>query len=264
MLALLIGLILGLLGGGGAMLAVPIMVFLMNIEEITATGYSLFVVGATSLVGALMYWQQHPQQGKTILHTALSFAPPTIIIGVFIRKIIKNYIPEVLFIVNHYELRKGFVVMILFAIIMLIVAKNMIKPTKNAENTENPPLSPYIILWQGIKTGLVAGISGAGAGFLITPILVKYLKFPMKMAVGISLWIIAANSWFIFFGDLIFSNKTFAPNWQFLLIFTAIAIAGILLGNRLTKYISNEKLKPAFGYFVLVMAFVIIITEIYK
>lgn len=262
--SLFIGIVLGLLGGGGAMLAVPIMVFLMGIDEITATGYSLFVVGATSFIGAFTYLQQHPEQSKLIAKTAISFAPPTIIIGILVRKAIKLYLPDVLFSCCGIEATKGFLVMTVFAVIMLIVAKNMISPSKNnINNDETPIYDTWKIIIEGIKVGIVAGIAGSGGGFLITPVLVKGLKLNMKTAVGISLWIISANSWFIFLGDWALGSKTFAPDWFFLLTFTAIAIVGILIGNHYAKIISNEKLKPAFGYFVLIMAVFIIITEIY-
>ncbi len=262
--SLLIGIALGILGGGGAILAVPIMVFLMGIDEIAATGYSLFVVGATSLVGAITYLYQHPEDSKCIGKTAISFAPPTIIVGISVRNIIKNYLPDILFQIGEITITKGFVVMTLFALIMLIVAKTMIAPNKPLKtDIEIPIYSRVKMMFQGIKVGIVAGIAGAGGGFLITPVLVKGLKLPMKTAVGVSLWIISANSWCIFLGDWMFSKKAFAPDWSFLLLFSAISIIGIFIGNHFAKVISNEKLKPSFGYFVLIMAVFIIVSEVW-
>ncbi len=261
--SLLIGIALGMLGGGGAILAVPIMVFLIGLDATSATSYSLFVVGATSFVGAFTYFRQHPEQSKLIQKTVLSFAPPTIIIGILVRKAIKSYLPAILFEINGIEITKDFLIMTLFALIMLIVAKSMIAPKKQATTAcEVPVYSTLKIILQGIKVGIVAGIAGAGGGFLITPVLVKGLKIEMRTAVGISLWIISANSWFIFLGDWALGGKEFAPDWGFLLGFTAIAILGIFIGNYYSKAISNEKLKPSFGYFVLIMAVFIIITEI--
>lgn len=261
--ALFIGIALGMLGGGGAILAVPIMVFLMGMDEVVATGYSLFVVGATSFVGAFTYLRQNPHQSKLIVRTALTFAPPAVFIGILVRRAIKFYLPEVLFRVDGIEITKGFMIMTIFAVIMLIVAKSMIRPKKiEVSEVETPVYDTAKIIFEGIKVGIVAGIAGAGGGFLITPVLVKGLKLPMKTAVGISLWIISANSWFIFLGDWALGSKHFAPDWIFLLTFSAIAIAGIFIGNHYSKAVSNERLKPSFGYFVLIMAVFIIITEI--
>lgn len=262
--SLLIGITLGMLGGGGAILAVPIMVFLMGIDEIAATGYSLFVVGATSLVGAITYLQQNPHEIKCITKTAISFAPPTIISGILVRKLIKYYLPDTLLTVGNVVITKGFVVMTLFALVMLIVAQSMIIPKKQPQTAvEIPIYSSLKMMIEGIKVGIVAGIAGAGGGFLITPVLVKGLKLEMKTAVGVSLWIISANSWCIFLGDWVFSNKKFTPDWFFLLLFSAISIVGIFIGNHYAKRISNEKLKPSFGYFVIIMAFFIIVTEVW-
>lgn len=262
--SLFIGVALGMLGGGGAILAVPIMVFLMGIDEIAATGYSLFVVGATSLVGAITYLYQHPQEIKCIGKTAISFAPPTIISGILVRKFIKYYLPDTLFEIGEIAITKGFVVMSIFAIVMLFVAQTMIASKKQLKTEiEIPIYSSLKLMFEGIKVGIVAGIAGAGGGFLITPVLVKGLKLPMKTAVGVSLWIISANSWCIFLGDWAFSNKKFAPDWFFLLLFSAISIVGIFIGNHYAKSISNEKLKPSFGYFVIIMAVFIIVLEVW-
>jgi uncharacterized protein len=108
---------------------------------------------------------------------------------------------------------------------------------------------------------VLTGLVGAGGGFLIIPALVILSKLPMKQAVGTSLLIIAAKSLIGFTGDV--SNAEYEIDWSFLMIITAIAIAGIFLGNWLSHKVSSEKLKRGFGWFVLVMGIYIIIKELF-
>ena len=118
----------------------------------------------------------------------------------------------------------------------------------------------FSIVIQGILLGLLTGFVGAGGGFLIIPALVFRCKLPMKMAVGTSLLIIAANSIIGFVGDLSISSQLI--NWKLLIIFTTLAISGIFIGNYLTKFIDSNKLKKGFGWFILIVGSYIIIHEL--
>jgi uncharacterized membrane protein YfcA len=265
--SLLIGFALGLLGGGGAIIAVPIMHYLMGIDPLLATAYSLFVVGATSLVGAIEFLWQNKEKTKFILSTAFTFAPVSMLVGQFTRKyLVKKWLPEVFFEVGGVAFTKGHFIMLFFACLMVIVAFNMIKSSNtqtltggSEENVLETRSSAFYfrILIRGVLVGIVGGIAGAGAGFLIVPVLTKSFKIPIKLATGISLFIICANSWFTFGGEI----KDSALDWQFLLLFTSISIVGIFIGTYFKKRISAEKLKPIFGYFVLIMGIFILLAE---
>lgn len=265
--ALLIGFTLGLLGGGGAIVAVPIMHYLMGINPILATTYSLFIVGATSFVGAIEFLAQNKEKMRFILTTSLTFAPVSMIVGRFVRKnIVNEWLPDVFFEIGGISFTKSHFVMLFFAILMVVVAFNMIKSKQAQTLTEGEGQKVeernsyhyYLnILFRGTLVGIVGGFAGAGAGFLIVPTLVKSFKIPIKLATGISLLIICANSWFTFSVDF----KNAALDWRFLLIFTAISIVGIFAGTHYKKKISPEKLKPAFGYFVLLMGVFILLAE---
>ncbi|MFK7831806.1 MAG: sulfite exporter TauE/SafE family protein [Winogradskyella sp.] len=255
--ALLVGLVLGLIGGGGSILTVPIMVYLIGLNPIIATGYSLFVVGTTSIFGAFKNYKK----GCVDLKTAIVFAIPAFIVVYLTRRFIVPTIPEVVFTVNGFAVTNSIFIMVFFAIIMLLASYSMIKGRKNTspiaieDITYNYPL----IALQAAIIGLLSGLVGAGGGFLIIPALVLLAKLPMKTAVGTSLFIIAVNSLIGFLGDV--SNT--AIDWPFLLSFTAISVLGILLGMYISKFISGKKLKKGFGYFTLIMAIYIVYKELF-
>lgn len=254
--ALIIGVILGLIGGGGSILTVPIFVYLLGIEPVTATAYSLFVVGSVSLVGA----GKNLQKGLVDYKTAFIFAIPAVISVFTIRKFVVPVIPEVIFNLGAFTLTKNIAIMVFFAILMLTASLSMIKSNtdslKNNEDiVENKKVKLSIL---GLLTGLITGIVGAGGGFIIIPILVLMAGLPMKKAVGTSLFIIAINSLLGFLGDV---NEVLI-DWKFLLTFSAIAIIGIFLGIYLNQFIDGKKLKKSFGWFVLIMGAYILSKEI--
>lgn len=253
--AIIMGLSLGLIGGGGSILTVPILVYLFSLDAVLATAYSLFIVGLTSLIGSF----SHMKMGNIHWKTALVFGIPSIISVFLTRAYLVPAIPETLFSIGGLEITKSIGLLLLFAVIMLLASYSMIKKqnlkaTPNGEVLYNYPL----ILIEGLVVGVVTGLVGAGGGFLIIPALVILAKLPMKQAVGTSLIIIAAKSLIGFTGDL---KGDEIINWNFLLLFSAIAIVGILAGSMFSKKVSNEKLKPIFGWFILVMGIYIIIKE---
>lgn len=253
--AVLIGVVLGLIGGGGSILTVPIFVYVLSIEPVLATAYSLFVVGSAALVGAV----RNAQKGMVDFKTGIIFSIPAFTAVFLTRKFIVPAIPESLFTVGNFEVTKSIGIMIFFAFIMLIAAYFMIKGRKDTTN-ENQKIKynyPMIII-EGLVVGLLTGIVGAGGGFLIIPALVLLAKLPMKKAVATSLMIIAIKSLIGFIGDV----QNFDIEWSFLLTFTALSVAGIFIGIYLNKFIDGKKLKKGFGWFVLLMGVYIVLKEI--
>lgn len=254
------GITLGLIGGGGSILTVPILIYLFHVDTVLATGYSLFIVGLTSLVGSF----SHINNKNVDFRTALIFGIPSIISVFFTRYYLLPKIPNNLLTIGSFVLSKEVALLALFAILMIAASYSMIKACKNCQeeaNSETEVQYDYIkILLEGLIVGAVTGLVGAGGGFLIIPALVVFAKLPMKKAVGTSLIIIAIKSLIGFLGDI---SKDNSFDWEFLGIFSAVAIIGILLGSYLSKYVSNAKLKPSFGYFVLVMGIYILAKEVF-
>jgi uncharacterized membrane protein YfcA len=233
-------------------------VYLIGLNPIIATAYSLFVVGFTSVFGAV----QNYKKGFVDIKTAVIFAIPAFIVVYFTRRFLVPMIPDVVFIVNDFEVTNSIFIMIFFAIVMVLASFSMIKGKKKNVTTseaENIVYNYPLIAFEGTVIGVFSGIVGAGGGFLIIPTLVLLAKLPMKKAVGTSLFVVAVNSLFGFVGDL----SNIEIDWIFLLTFTGISILGILLGMYLSKYISGHKLKKGFGYFTLVMAFYIVYKELF-
>lgn len=253
--ALIIGLVLGLIGGGGSILTVPILVYALSLNPIIATAYSLFVVGITSLIGAI----KNMSKGLVDFKTAIIFAIPAFFAVYLTRAFLIPALPDKLLEINNFTLTKNLAIMLFFALIMLLASFSMIR-NKKGENDNNGPVSynyPLIVV-EGIVVGAITGIVGAGGGFLIIPALVLFAKLPMKKAVATSLLIIAIKSLTGFLGDV----QNLDINWQFLLLFSGLSIVGIFIGIWLNKFIDGKKLKKAFGWFVLLMGIYIIYKEL--
>lgn len=252
--ALLIGVVLGLIGGGGSILTVPILVYVMSVDPVTATAYSLFVVGTSALIGAV----RNAQNGMVDFKTGIIFAIPAFIAVFLTRKFLVPAIPDDLFKVGDFDVTKDVAIMVFFALVMLIASISMIKGRKDDDGEEKEIQYNYpMIVLEGLVVGVLTGIVGAGGGFLIIPALVLLAKLPMKKAVATSLMIIAIKSLIGFLGDI----ENVEIDWTFLLIFTAISAAGIFVGIYLNKFIDGKKLKKGFGYFVLVMGVYIVLKE---
>ena len=251
--ALIVGLVLGLIGGGGSILTVPLLVYLLGYNPVVATAYSLFVVGTSSMVGT---YQKH-KKDLVDFKTGLAFSFPSFVAVYLSRRYLVPGIPETIFSIGDYEISKGMGIMIFFAIIMLLASISMIRKGKDEEVvSKNQPY--YKTFVQGLIIGTITGIIGAGGGFLYVPALVLWANIPMKKAVGTSLIIVTINSLIGFMGDV----QTLDIEWGFLLIFTLISILGIILGVFLSKFVSGPKLKKSFGLFVLIMAIYIIFKEL--
>ena len=256
--AILIGISLGLIGAGGSILTIPVLVYLIGISAVNATSYSLFIVGVSAFIGVLRYIKN----GLVCFKTVAVFGFPSIISIFFTRKFLLHAIPTHLFYIGKMEVTKDGFLMVLLAVLMIVAAWSMIRKTtaiKMDQEKNNIQYRHFLIFQQGIVVGALVGLVGAGGGFLIIPALVMLAKLPMKKAVGTSLAIIALNSTVGFLSD--FGVHQF--DWRFIFIFSGFAICGIIIGSSLTKYISSVKLKPAFGWFVLVMGIYIIGKELF-
>lgn len=256
--ALLIGLSLGLIGGGGSILTVPVLAYLFGFSPVMATAYSLFVVGTTSLAGSYSFYKR----GLVSLKTALVFGIPSMAMVYLTRAFIVPAIPDSLITLGDFEITKSIFIMVLFAALMVFASISMIRTKKatDVKKAEVPQKFNYPgILMEGAVVGLLTGLVGAGGGFLIIPALVIFSKLDMKMAVGTSLLIIAAKSLFGFLGDV----SNYDIEWNFLLLFTAVSVVGIFIGSALSKKIDGGKLKKGFGFFVLVMGVYILVKELF-
>lgn len=250
-----IGVSLGLIGGGGSILTVPVLVYLFGVGAVEATAYSLFIVGLTSLAGSYGYFRN----GLVNLKTALIFGAPSIAAVFLTRAYIIPAIPAEIVQIGDWMLTKELLLMGLFAVLMIVASYSMIKKDKPCEDCPEEPQTFNIplILLEGSVVGVLTGLVGAGGGFLIIPALVVLSKLPMKEAVGTSLLIIAMKSLIGFTGE---SSET-VIDWMLLGKVSGLAIIGIWFGMQLSKKIDGAKLKPAFGWFVLVMGIYILLKE---
>ena len=257
-LALLIGISLGLIGGGGSILTVPVLVYVAGISPVMATAYSLFIVGGTSLVGAFNYFN------KKLVHipTALVFSIPSLTSVYLVRRYVIPLLPDTVFTIGGFAVTKSIFIMVLFASIMFFAALSMIwNKNQEADNDDISKISfNYpLIFGEGLLIGALTGFVGAGGGFLIIPALVMFAKLPMRLAIGTSLLIIAIKSLIGFTGDV---HNIAVIDWSLLGIFTAVASGGIFIGSSMGKKVDANSLKKIFGWFVLVMAVYILFKEL--
>lgn len=256
--SILIGVVLGLIGGGGSILTVPVLVYLFGIEAVTATTYSLLIVGVTGLIGAIQYYQK-----KLVnLKTALLFGIPSVMAVFTARRFIVPAIPDIILQTQSVTVTKRLFLMLFFAAIMFAAAFKMIKPDKpnTISDTSSFSLSYGLVFIAGFTEGLMTGMVGAGGGFLIIPALVLLFRLPMKEAVGTSLLIIAMKTIVGFVGG----NQAQSIDWQLILSVLGFAIVGLFIGMALSKKIDGSRLKPAFGWFVLVMSIYIVFKEVFR
>lgn len=241
-LAVFVGIALGLLGGGGSILTVPLLAYVAGMDAKQAIATSLLVVGVTSAIGAI----SHARAGRVQWRTGLIFGGAGMA-GAFGGGLLARFIP-------------GTVLLIGFAVMMVATAVAMLRGRKNVEVTEGSHRLPVPkIVAEGLIVGLVTGLVGAGGGFLVVPALALLGGLPMPIAVGTSLIVIAMKS-FAGLGGYLSSVQI---NWTVALAVTAAAVAGALLGSRLTAKVDPEVLRKAFGWFVLAMSSVILAQEIH-
>ncbi|MBA9078577.1 sulfite exporter TauE/SafE family protein [Rufibacter quisquiliarum] len=255
--ALLIGLSLGLTGSGGSILTVPILVYLIGLNPVLATSYSLFVVGVTSAVGGVRFFRQ----GLVSFKTVLTFGLPSLLTIYFTRLYVVPALPQTFFEIHTLVVTKEVFLMVLFSLLMVMASLSMIRSGffLSWQGFSSRRLSLLLTFLEAVFVGLVSGLVGAGGGFLIIPALVLLLRLDMKMAVGTSLVLIASNSLIGFLGDL----GHYPIDWAFLLSFSSLAVLGIFVGAGIAHKVDSQRLKKNFGWFVLAMGLFIILKEFF-
>jgi len=230
-LGALVGLSLGLLGGGGSILTVPIFVYVLGFEAKPAIAMSLAVVGATSLFGSIGHWHA----GNVNARLALTFGAVTMV-GTYLGARLAAYV-------------SGAVQLTIFAFVMLAASLFMFRDRSSGDASAEGGMPGVLVLGEGMAVGLLTGLVGVGGGFLIVPALVVLGRVSMKRAVGTSLLVIAMNSFAGFVGYV----GQVEVAWGFMAQFTAVAIAGILAGTYLAQFVSQRALRRAFAVFLLVI-----------
>jgi uncharacterized protein len=251
-----VGLVIGLIGGGGSILTIPVLVYLFRIEPLAAISYSFFIVGTTSLAGAI----NKIRHGQFHLSTALWFGIPDILGVIVMRTYLFPPIPGNLFTLGDHIVTKTEAVILLFSLIMIGSAYRML----TADQEENSTLfyaekSPRTLVILGFFTGCLTGMVGVGGGFLIVPILVLFAKQPIRMAIGTSLLIIAAKSFIGFLTDRIH----YTVDYRFIIGLSVLALAGLAAGLRWHHKVQTETMTKGFAWLVLIIGLYILTNEIF-
>ncbi len=251
------GLVMGLIGGGGSIITVPLLVYVYQIEPTQATLASLLVVGSTAVIGVFTA----ARQGNLRLRESLFFTIPSLFGVIISRVFLIPQMPETLLQIGSLALTKNVFLMLSFSVLMILAASKMIQSgSVPALSTPTPPISGGLrVPAQGLFVGLLTGFLGAGGGFLMIPALVFLIGLPMKQAVGTSLLIIAMNSLLGFISDLIARLLRQGPEsiqalpFSLLLTITVFAIVGLVIGSRVSHLFSDSLRKKIFGWVVLIL-----------
>ena len=241
--ALLIGISLGLLGSGGSILTVPVLVYLVGEPEKVAIAESLGIVATISLVGAIPYAKRKEVDWKSVFYFGIPGMAGTYggaALSVFLT---------------------GSMQLMIFATVMLLAAVMMIRKPKELQvKDKQAPI--WLLITEGLVVGVITGLVGVGGGFLIIPALVLLGGLSMRIAVGTSLFIIAAKSLLGFYKYVdVLAKEDLGVNWNLLVVFTLIGIVGSFLGGKASQFIPQQKLKRGFGYFLIVMGVYILYTN---
>jgi uncharacterized membrane protein YfcA len=247
--SILIGVSLGLIGGGGSILTVPVLVYLFKIDVVLATTYSLFIVGITSIVGSFSYLKR----GLVDFKTVFVFGIPSIAAVFISRAFIVPAIPQEIFSIGNFIITNNVFFILLFAVLMIFASKSMMSKSKEDDSVpvQTAPTRFSLVILQGVFVGFITGLVGAGGGFLIIPVLIKLLRLTFKKAIGTSLIILAINSLLGF--SFSFTHHTI--EWVLLLKVLTLAISGVLMGAYLSKKINSKKLKM--GVYVIIKEIVL-------
>jgi uncharacterized membrane protein YfcA len=255
--AILIGISLGLIGGGGSSLALPVLVYLFHVKAQVAVSDSFFIVGITSLIGALSYLFNR----QVCYRSALIFGIPSVLSVFVTHTFLLKAIPEHLSLGGRIGFSKDTFVLFLFSSLMVMAAFSMIRARPDQTAVSAKPVSHFILklVLGGLGVGFLAGLVGAGGGFLIIPALVLMARLPMKKAIGTSLLIICVNS---MIGLLSHLSGPLLLDWPFLFVFSSLSVGGIFAGMYISRFVPGSKLKPAFGWFILCIGTFIITQQL--
>ncbi|HEY4653843.1 MAG TPA: sulfite exporter TauE/SafE family protein [Cyclobacteriaceae bacterium] len=248
-----VGIMLGITGGGGSILSVPILVYLFSLDVVMASAYSLFVVGITSMVGTVL----KQKESLVDVGAGLTFAVPSIIAAFSTRKWVVGAIPDLILHVGTFQLTKRGLLLGILAFVIIVVSVRTILNGRTSGGIRGP-LKTNVLIPMGLITGVLAGLLGVGGGFLILPALVVFARIPFESAVGTTLFVIALNSLLGFLGDLL----NYAINWTFLLSITALSIAGVCLGILSNKIVPAQPLQKSLGWITLTLGIWILVNEL--
>lgn len=256
--AFVVGLVLGIIGSGGSILSMPILVYLFKFNAVTASAYSLFIVGITALTGSFQNFKKKLISYRTTILFSISA-----VISVYVtRKYLIALIPEVILSNNFIMIIKNQLIMILFGILMLVAGYLMIKKTPKTilkfKKIKTIAINKLLIFLEGSIVGFLTGLVGAGGGFIIIPILVILSDLKMKSAVATSLLIVSTKSLIGFIGDI----QNLIIEWNFLIRFTAVSVSGIVIGQIISKRIKLNQLKKIFGSSVLFIGLLVLLKEV--
>jgi hypothetical protein len=252
--ALIIGIVIGLFGGGGSILAVPVFVYLFHLNPVLATSYSLFVVGLSAAVGTLINIKKKLIEYKT----ALVFTVPALGSVFMTRRYLITNLPETIFESGLLLITKEMALMLLFSLVIIVSALLMLKKNRLNTTQKIKQINYNLLIVIGLGVGLLTGLVGAGGGFIIVPALVLFAALDIKKAVATSLIIITFNALFGFLADV----TQIDMDWSFLVIFTSVSIVGLFMGSYVSNFTEEKSLKKIFARFMLLMAFLIIYNEL--
>jgi len=247
MLSLIIGVVLGLVGGGGSILTVPLVHYFFGESLFMATTYSLFVVAIASGIGVI----SRVRKQQIDFRGGIVFVIPSMITAFLVRRYVMGMFP-ISFSIGGFELSRDLAITILLIIVMLYTAFKTMFSTRTEQGAS---VGAFTVILFGVFTGLLSGFIGAGGGFIIVPILLR-MGLDMKKAVGTSMFIIAIQSAVALIGD--FTGKALPEgnpiDWQLLGLITLVTVAGVLSGGFLQKYFSGKMLRQVFSYVLIAVA----------
>ena len=252
--ATLTGLVLGLLGGGGALLSIPVLVYLFHIEPQLATSYSLILIALSASSGAY----QNIRKNLVDYNAALYYGIPSVISVYIVRRWVMPNLPKVMFTVGGYTIDKNLFILIVLAVVMFIAAYKMISSGNGNEGEKEHEVNHLRLAFFAVLIGAFLGLVGAGGGFLMVPALIYFANVHTKKAIGTSLLLVSINSFIGFAGDL---RSHVQIEWPFFFTFLFFSIAGVFIGHYLSTYIHNNKLRKYFGWFILITAVFIVVKE---
>jgi uncharacterized membrane protein YfcA len=243
-----------LIGGGGSILSVPILVNLFSLDVVMASAYSLFVVGSTSMVGAIL----KNKERLVDVPAGMRLGIPSLIATFCARKWFVCMIPDMIVQIGSFQLTKRVLILVVFALVIIISSLLMIRKRESSSHKKITNTNGHIIILSGLFIGLLSGVVGVGGGFLILPALVLLVGLRFDVAVGTALLIIMFNSFLGFIGDVL----NHPVNWLFLLLITSLAIGGLVIGNIFTRQVSVGQLRKSFGWVTFSMGVGILIKEL--
>jgi len=248
-----VGLLLGMMGGGGSILSVPILVYLFSLDVVVASSYSLFIVGSTSVVGTAL-----KQRDRFIdIPAALQLGLPSVLATFFTRKWIVCSIPDVLFTVGSVEVTRRALLLSVFAVVVIVSSVMVIRSRQSTSDESTSKSDPFAVILAGLGVGFLSGLAGVGGGFLILPALMLFAGLRFNVAVGSALPIIAMNSLVGFLGGA-FSHPV---DWIFLASISLLAALGIFIGDLFARRFSGDTLKRTFGWSALVLGIWMLVKE---